>query len=440
MRRLRLSCGATGERQSGIWVRDGRTPILATIAAIAMTVFPFIETRTAESGSRIATIEARPAEDSADPRVLQIELTERLNERRGELRSMKLASPPLAYEDRESGLIRPTPNAPLNKAQAELIERENEDRLQLFRLRVDLRLFDSKTSAAKHYAEMMLADDASFRPSVLFRCVGSSTFAELLGPSITRDYLLSRGYHNVAVSEVTQGSNLVVLVTGRHERNGKTDAIEILGIDAPTVPNPTANDLRIFSDRIVQANQLLTSLPANTVPIALDGIAPVVHPMNPLAEITVGDLKRVIRGEIASWDHFGGDKAPIQLHLRNEGSGAHAALKAHAESNEVPKNRSEHPTNRQLANSVFTSRDSLGFLPMALANSGETKPLRVVSGNKSKRATPLTVKDGDYPLVRLIYLQKPSSEDDAIQEFLNFLRSANGAISIVNAGFTPFPH
>jgi phosphate transport system substrate-binding protein len=56
--------------------------------------------------------------------------------------------------------------------------------------------------------------------------------------------------------------------------------------------------------------------------IALDGLAIVVNPLNPLSKLSSAQLRDVFSGKIANWKELGGDDRPIRPISREEGSGS----------------------------------------------------------------------------------------------------------------------
>lgn len=62
------------------------------------------------------------------------------------------------------------------------------------------------------------------------------------------------------------------------------------------------------------------------IPIALDGLAVVVHKSNPVSHLTRSQIRAVFAGEITRWNQVGGADKPIDLITREEGSGTREAF------------------------------------------------------------------------------------------------------------------
>jgi len=55
--------------------------------------------------------------------------------------------------------------------------------------------------------------------------------------------------------------------------------------------------------------------------IAYDGVAVIVHPSNPIKDITVEQLAAIYAGNVKNWKEIGGSDAPITIIDKEEGSG-----------------------------------------------------------------------------------------------------------------------
>ncbi|MFW0859495.1 MAG: phosphate ABC transporter substrate-binding protein [Dehalococcoidia bacterium] len=60
--------------------------------------------------------------------------------------------------------------------------------------------------------------------------------------------------------------------------------------------------------------------------IARDAIVAIVHPANPVIDLTTEQLRQIYAGEITNWREVGGRDAPIMVITREEGSGTRGAF------------------------------------------------------------------------------------------------------------------
>ena len=60
--------------------------------------------------------------------------------------------------------------------------------------------------------------------------------------------------------------------------------------------------------------------------LAYDGIAVIVHPSNPVKNLTVEQVQKIYLGEITNWSEVGGEDAEIAVVSREDGSGTRGAF------------------------------------------------------------------------------------------------------------------
>ncbi len=73
-----------------------------------------------------------------------------------------------------------------------------------------------------------------------------------------------------------------------------------------------------MSSSVLKEDQLAQLTPYE---IALDGIAIIVHPNNPVSSLTKEQAAKIFLGEIVNWNEVGGPNAPILVYTREAGSG-----------------------------------------------------------------------------------------------------------------------
>jgi phosphate transport system substrate-binding protein len=70
---------------------------------------------------------------------------------------------------------------------------------------------------------------------------------------------------------------------------------------------------------------LLHHLPADRLlwhnPVAVDGLVILMHPDNPIEELSLGQLQGLFAGRMSNWDMVGGPNLPVSLIVREPGAG-----------------------------------------------------------------------------------------------------------------------
>lgn len=160
---------------------------------------------------------------------------------------------------------------------------------------------------------------------------------------------------------------------------------------------------------------------------AQDGVAVIVHPDNPLSELTTEQIMGIYAGEITSWSEVGGPEgAKINIMSREASSGTRSAfeeltgLDDHASG--VTDDKVEYSSNGALQMAVAGDENAIGYVSFSYID--ETiKPLKVDGGE----ATAEAVKAGDYPLSRpfqVVYM--PEKASDLAKAFVDFMVSSEG--------------
>ncbi len=76
-----------------------------------------------------------------------------------------------------------------------------------------------------------------------------------------------------------------------------------------------------MSSRVVKASDLSAYPDLKPVAIAVDGIAIIVNPKNPVSNLTMNQTRDIFTGNITNWKQVGGSDATINVINREEGSG-----------------------------------------------------------------------------------------------------------------------
>ena len=165
--------------------------------------------------------------------------------------------------------------------------------------------------------------------------------------------------------------------------------------------------------------------------LALDGIAIIVHPDNPVDDLTVEQLAQVYTGEITNWKELGGDDAEIVLIGREAGSGTRDGFESITGTTDACQYRQELTSTGDVITTVSQNPAAIGYA--SLASLKDTVKALTVDGVEP---TEETVKDGSYavqrPFVLVTRTDDPLSE--TAQAFFDFATSAEAAEIIAKAG------
>ena len=168
--------------------------------------------------------------------------------------------------------------------------------------------------------------------------------------------------------------------------------------------------------------------------LALDGIAIIVNPDNPVNDLDLEAIGRIYRGEITNWKDIGGNDLEIVLIGREAGSGTRDGFESITDTEDVCKYRQELTSTGDVITTVAGNPAAIGYA--SLASVKETVKALSVSGIMP---TEETVKDGSYVVQRPFVLVTRSNVElsEAAQKFFDYITSSEANEIISSAGAVP---
>ena len=165
--------------------------------------------------------------------------------------------------------------------------------------------------------------------------------------------------------------------------------------------------------------------------LALDGIAIVVSPENPVSDLDVDTIARIYTGEITNWEDVGGNDAEIVLIGREAGSGTRDGFESITGTKDSCAYRQELTSTGDVINTVSKNPNAIGYASLSAV--GDSVKALTVGG---VAATEDTVRDGSYVVQRpFVLVTKTGSElSPAAQAFFDYATSGEVADIIANAG------
>lgn len=165
--------------------------------------------------------------------------------------------------------------------------------------------------------------------------------------------------------------------------------------------------------------------------VALDGVAVVVNPANPITDLTVEQIADIYTGKITNWKDLGGSDAPIAVYGREDGSGTRSAFEEIVGVEGECVYTNEYGSTGDVIGNVAGNENAIGYASLSAVDDS-------VSAVKVNGVAPseATVKDGTYTIQRpFVMVTKEGVElSDAAQAFLDYASSADVADYIAKAG------
>lgn len=168
--------------------------------------------------------------------------------------------------------------------------------------------------------------------------------------------------------------------------------------------------------------------------VALDGIAIIVNPQNPVKDLSLEQIAKIYTGEITNWKDVGGEDAEIVLIGREAGSGTRDGFESITETKDACQYRQELTSPGDVITTVSQNPNAIGYASLA-AIKDSVKALTV----NGVAPTEATVKDGTYLVQRpfVLVTKEGAALSETAQKFFDFATSADAASIISAAGAVP---
>ena len=165
--------------------------------------------------------------------------------------------------------------------------------------------------------------------------------------------------------------------------------------------------------------------------LAYDGIAIIVHPDNPVSDLSIEQIAKLYTGEITNWKDVGGSDAEVVLIGREAASGTRDGFESITGTKDKCQYRQELTSTGDVITAVSQNPDAIGYASLA-AIKDSVKALSVDGVTPSET----TVKDGSYPVQRPFVLVTVEGKalSAAAQSFFDYATSADAADIIAKAG------
>lgn len=248
----------------------------------------------------------------------------------------------------------------------------------------------------------------------------------------------------------TDGSNTETTLSGTVSTDGSTSMEKVINSlgesfmamnkDVKFTYNPTGSGSGIqavsegrcdigLSSRALKDDEKASGL-IETV-VALDGIAIVVNPENPVSDLDIDTIAKIYTGEITNWKDVGGNDAEIVLIGREAGSGTRDGFESITGTKDACQYRQELTSTGDVINTVSQNPDAIGYASLSAV--GDSVKALTVGGVE---ATEATVKDGSYVVQRpfVLVTKEGTKLSPAAQAFFDYALSADAASIIAAAG------
>lgn len=270
---------------------------------------------------------------------------------------------------------------------------------------------------------------------MLLRLHGSNTIGSELAPRLAEAFLSSLGATHVRTSDADADHRL--WVTG--ELGARAVAIEIWAPGSKVGFSSLASggcDIALASRASEPTEE---RAPIREHILALDGVAVIVHPSNPLGRLTLRQVAGIFSGAITDWAQVDGPPGPIQIYAREKKSGTYETfLQLVMHGRELRwMGAGAYEDSTALAQAVAGDPHGIGFVGLPYARcaraialqDGDAMPLY---------PTVFTVSTEDYPLARRLRLYTAAQpQNPLVARFVALALSDAGQRLVEASGFVP---
>lgn len=175
------------------------------------------------------------------------------------------------------------------------------------------------------------------------------------------------------------------------------------------------------------------------VVVGFDALSVIVHPDNPVSQLTREQLEDIFTGKTTNWKDVGGSDAPIIAYSRESSSGTYEFFKEHVmDKKNYASTVLNMPATGAIVQSVSQTAGAIGYIGLGYMTPS-VKALSV-SYDGGKNFTPPSVegaKDKSYPIARPLYYFYDTVKQDQVAEFVAFILSAEGQKHVAEIGYVP---
>ena len=276
------------------------------------------------------------------------------------------------------------------------------------------------------------------------RIQGSNTIGANLGPALVKAMLAQQGLHDIHSVPASPPNEHSIVGTDASGQQVRVD-VAAHGSGTGFAALKAGKADLIASSRPIKDRELvelealgdLKSPDAEQI-IAIDGLAIILHPGNPLNQLNTEQLAQIFSGQISTWEALGGITGPIHLYARDEQSGTWEIFKELVLSrtgNPLSHNAQRFESSEQLSDAVSNDPQGIGFIGLPYIRAA--KPVAIVDG-PSQPMLPLNslIASEDYPLSRRLYFYlPPATSNPWARTLISFTQSAQGQAIVAQNGF-----
>ena len=282
---------------------------------------------------------------------------------------------------------------------------------------------NSKKIVLVSAAALFFFSTVSFAKPEVIQIKGSDTMVNL-GQAWAEEFMNKNPQTSLAVTGGGSGTGIAALI------NGTT---QIAQCSREMKPEE--------KDEVTKS----TGKSVKEIKVALDALAVIVNPQNPVLELSIDQLSAIFTGKVKNWKELGGADAPILVLSRERNSGTHVYFLEHVLRKGNAKGPEEFassvlmmPSSQAIAQEVLRSRSAIGYLGLGyVTKAHKAIGVKKNAGDPAVSPSIETAQNATYPISRPLYLYIAGEPEGGVKTFIDFVLSPAGQEIVRAMDFVP---
>jgi len=191
------------------------------------------------------------------------------------------------------------------------------------------------------------------------------------------------------------------------------------------------------SSRFIKDKEIKLAVEKGIFPVphrvAIDAIVPIVHPKNPVNNLTIEQLSLIYQGKIKNWKEVGGDNLQIVVVSRDTSSGTYEVWEEKVlHGARVTPRAQLQASNGAIVQTVSRNKYAIGYIGFGYVNKN-VKTLKVDGIDASVE----NALSGTYSVARPLFMFTNGWPTGVTADFINFIVSKKGQEIVTKEGFIP---
>jgi phosphate transport system substrate-binding protein len=176
------------------------------------------------------------------------------------------------------------------------------------------------------------------------------------------------------------------------------------------------------------------------IPVATEVAGILVHPSNPVHELSIFELRQILSGPLKNWKQVGGNDAPIKIYGRNDSSDVREFIEAEFMGDaSIASSAITFPKNSELYAALARDKNGIAYGSVNMALNSNVRFVAIKASSSGTAVSPTTenIREHRYPLVRPLYYIFAGEPSGEVQRFSEWVLSGQGQLVVEAAEFWP---